>query len=119
MITSGEQGYKVSQGDRLSQINQSRITENVDMHLILSTISMLKNSKLKNYLFDFSRRINKMMFQFHSSEETELTIIEYATIILENMDAWVRQYNSEMRMTMKKELASNLVQMKKNVTRYY
>jgi hypothetical protein len=86
----------------------------MDLSLLISTIVMLKQSTLKDYLFKVMKKLNKMSIQNHFNESKYITvdIIEDIDIILENIDNWMRHYNSEIRMTMKKELITNLVKIK-------
>ena len=86
----------------------------MDLSLLISTIVMLKQSTLKDYLFKVMKKLNKMSIQNHFNESKYITvdIIEDIDIILENIDNCMRHYNSEIRMTMKKELITNLVKIK-------
>ena len=97
-----------------------QITSKVDMNLILSTLSMLKSSMLKKHLFDLSCRMNRITMQTYLSNTTDhatimeyiIEIEDYISIILANIDDWIRHYNSQLRMSMKKELSGGLVQIK-------
>ena len=103
-------------------MNQAeQLNSKIDMNLILSTLELLKNSKLKRHLFDLTSRINRITMKTYSSnmggnDETIMEYIndieDYAHLILENIDDWIRNYNSQLRMTMKKELAGGLIQIK-------
>jgi hypothetical protein len=86
----------------------------MDLSLLISTIIMLKQSTLKDYLFKVMRKLNKISMQnyFNESKYITVDIIEDINIILNNMDNWIRHYNSEMRITMKKELIIKLVEIK-------
>jgi len=86
----------------------------MDLSLLISTIIMLKQSTLKDYLFKVMRKLNKISMQNHFNESKYITvdIIEDINIILNNIDNWIRHYNSEMRITMKKELIIKLVEIK-------
>jgi hypothetical protein len=103
----------------IEQIQQ--ITSTFDMNLILSTVEMLKNSKLKQHLFYLSCQMNRMAMQSYllNTSSNQAIIMEYISeikdyshIILTNIDDWIRNYNSQLRMSMKKELASGLIQIK-------
>jgi hypothetical protein len=89
----------------------------MDLSLLISTIVMLKQCTLKDYLFRVMTKINNLLIQtnFNQSIKYNITedIIEDINIILDNMDEWMRHYNSQIRMTMKKELMSNLGEIKK------
>lgn len=78
---------------------------------------MLKQCTLKDYLFRVMTKINNLLIQsnFNQSIKYNITedIIEDINIILDNMDEWIRHYNSEMKMTMKRELMTNLGEIKK------
>jgi hypothetical protein len=72
---------------------------------------------LKDYLFIIVKKINKLTMKKYFNEliKYSLTedILEDINVILNNMDDWMRHYNSEMRMTMKRELMINLGEIKK------
>jgi hypothetical protein len=63
------------------------------------------------------KKINKLTMKKYFNEliKYSLTedILEDINVILNNMDDWMRHYNSEMRMTMKRELMINLGEIKK------
>jgi hypothetical protein len=87
------------------------------LNLLVSTILMLKKSVLKDYLFKVMTNLNKLELHNNFNDSTKYkldeNIIENINIILENMDEWIRHYNSEIRMSMKKELMINLGEIKK------
>lgn len=89
----------------------------MNISLLISTIVMLKQCTLKDYLFRVMTKINNLLIQsnFNQSIKYNITedIIEDINIILDNMDEWIRHYNSEMKMTMKRELMTNLGEIKK------
>ncbi len=89
----------------------------MDLSLLISTIIMLKQSILKDYLFKIMKKLNKLSMQNHFNESIKYNInkdtIEDINIILENMDDWIRNYNSAVRMTMKRELMTNLGEIKR------
>lgn len=88
----------------------------MDLSLLISTIMMLKQSILKEYLFKVMKKINKLSIQNHFNQSIQYSdedLLKDINIILENIDDWIRHYNCEMRMSMKKELMSNLVEIKK------
>lgn len=93
------------------------MSENITS-LLLSTILMLKPSIIKNYLFKIMKNLNKLAIKNHFNEkkynlnenENE-DIIDDMNIVLDNMDLWIRNYNSERRMTMNRELSNNLKQL--------
>ena len=78
---------------------------------------MLKKCILKDYLFKIVKKINKLTMKKYFNEliKFNLTedIIEDINIILDNMDDWMRHYNSEMKITMKRELMTNLEEIRK------
>ena len=80
--------------------------------LLLSTILMLKKSIIKDKLFNIMMKINKLSIQQHFENSTHYNLtedmIEDINVILNNIDFWIRNYNSEMRVTMKRELLDNL-----------
>ena len=88
----------------------------MNLSLLISTIVMLKQSVLKDYLFKVMKKLNKLSIQNHFDESIKYhldeDILEDINIILKNMDDWIRHYNSEVRMPMKKELMTNLVEIK-------
>ncbi len=88
----------------------------MDLNLLISTVVMLKQSTLKDYLFKVMRKLNKLSIQNHFDESIKYhldeDILEDINIILKNMDDWIRHYNSEVRMPMKKELMTNLEKVK-------
>jgi hypothetical protein len=89
----------------------------MDVNLLLSTILMLKKSLLKNYLFKVMINLNKLKIKNHFDESIKINIltddiIKDIHIFLENMDEWIRNYNSEMRISMKRELIINLAEIK-------
>jgi hypothetical protein len=75
---------------------------------------------LKKHLFDLSCRMNRITMQTYLSNTTDhatimeyiIEIEDYISIILANIDDWIRHYNSQLRMSMKKELSGGLVQIK-------
>lgn len=78
---------------------------------------MLKKSVLKDYLFKLMINLNKLKIKTHFDESIKMNIlnediINDIHIFLENMDEWIRHYNSEMRLSMKKELIANLSEIK-------
>ena len=97
----------------------------MDLSLLISTIVMLKQSILKDNLFKIMKKLNKLSMQnnfnesmqnnFNESMKYNLNedVIEDINILLENMDDWIRYYNSEIRMSIKKELMNNLVEIKR------
>ncbi len=93
----------------------------MDLSLLISTIVMLKQCTLKDYLFKIVKKINKLSIQNYFNESIKYNldknitedIIEDINIILENMDDWIINYNAVMRITMKRELISNLGEIKK------
>ena len=97
----------------------------MDLSLLISTIFMLKQSILKDNLFKIMKKLNKLSMQnnfnesmqnnFNESMKYNLNedVIEDINILLENMDDWIRYYNSEIRMSIKKELMNNLVEIKR------
>ena len=97
----------------------------MDLSLLISTIFMLKQSILKDNLFKIMKKLNKLSMQnnfnesmqnnFNESMKYNLNedVIEDINILLENMDDWIRYYNSEIRMSIKKELINNLVEIKR------
>jgi hypothetical protein len=89
----------------------------MDLSLLISTIMMLKQSILKQYLFKVIKKLNKLSIQNHFNQSMkhylDEDLMEDINVILENMDDWIRHYNCEIRMSMKKELMSNLVEIKK------
>lgn len=96
------------------------------MNLLLSTILMLKKSILKDYLFKVMKKLNKLQMNFNKHDENEMcdydqinqNIIHDVHIILENIDEWIRHYNSESRMSMKRELSNNLIEIKNMFIRF-
>ena len=89
----------------------------MNMNLLLSTILMLKKSLLKDYLFKVMINLNKLKIKNHFDESIKINIltedvIEDIRIFLENMDEWIRNYNLEMRLLMKRELIINLAEIK-------
>lgn len=83
--------------------------------LLLSTILMLKKSFLKDYLFKIMTNLNKLNVKNHFNNDPmqiNEDIIADIHIFLENMDEWMRIYNSTMRLTMKKELIQNLIEIR-------
>ena len=91
----------------------------MNMNLLLSTILMLKKSLLKDYLFKVMVNLNKLKIKNHFDETIKINvnvlnedIIEDIYIFLENMDEWIRNYNSQMKMSMKRELTNNLKEIK-------
>ncbi len=91
--------------------------DKMDMSLLISTISMLNQCMLRDYLCIIVKKINKLTMKKYFNEliKYSLTedILEDINIILNNMDDWMRYYNSEMRMKMKRELMINLGEIKK------
>jgi hypothetical protein len=89
----------------------------IDLSLLISTIFMLKQSVLKDYLFKVMKKINKLSIQNHFNQSIKYHLdedmIEDINIILENIDNWIRHYNYEIRISMKKELMCNLVEIKR------
>jgi len=87
----------------------------MNTELLLSTILMLKKSSLKDYLYKIMKNINILKIQNHFADDIVFTenIIEDIIILLENMDDWIRNYNSSTKMLMNKELMSNLLEIKK------
>lgn len=88
----------------------------IDLNLLLSTILMLKKSTLKNYLCKLMNNLNKLKIKDNFEVNKIIineNVIEDICIILENMDEWIRHYNSEMKISMKKELITNLKKLKK------
>jgi|688.fasta_scaffold14170_5 hypothetical protein len=87
------------------------MSENIT-NLLLSTILMLNKSIIKDYLFKLMMNLNKLNVQNHFEHSGNYNLnddmIEDINIILDNMDSWIRLYNSEMRMLMKRELFNNL-----------
>jgi transcriptional regulator CtsR len=77
---------------------------------------MLKQSTLKYYLFKVMKKLNNLLTQHNFNESIKYhldeDILEDINIILKNIDDWIRHYNSEIRMTMKKELMTNLGEIK-------
>jgi hypothetical protein len=78
---------------------------------------MLKKSLLKDYLFKVMVNLNKLKIKNNFDESIKINIltgdvIKYIHIFLENVDELVRNYNSEMRMSMKRELIINLAEIK-------
>jgi hypothetical protein len=89
----------------------------MNMNLLLSTILMLKKSLLKDYLFKVMINLNKLKIKNHFDESIKINIltedvIEDIHTFLENMDEWIRNYNLEMRLSMKRELIINLAEIK-------
>lgn len=89
----------------------------MDINLLLSTILMLKKSLLKDYLFKVMINLNKLKIKNHFDESIKINIltddiIKDIHIFLENMDEWIINYNSEMRISMKRELIINLAKIK-------
>ena len=88
----------------------------MNLSLLISTIVMLKQSVLKDYLFKVMKKLNNLLTQNNFNESIKYhldeDILEDINIILKNIDDWIRHYNSEIRMTMKKELMTNLVEIK-------
>ena len=89
----------------------------MNMNLLLSTILMLKKSLLKDYLFKVMINLNKLKIKNHFDESIKINIltedvIEDIHTFLENMDEWIRNYNLEMRLLMKRELIINLAEIK-------
>jgi len=89
----------------------------MNINLLLSTILMLKKSLLKDYLFKVMVNLNKLKIKNNFDESIKINIltgdvIKYIHIFLENVDELVRNYNSEMRMSMKRELIINLAEIK-------
>jgi len=91
----------------------------MNINLLLSTILMLKKSLLKDYLFKVMVNLNKLKIKNHFDETIKINvnvlnedIIEDIYIFLENMDEWIRNYNSQMKMSMKRELTNNLKEIK-------
>lgn len=89
----------------------------MNMNLLLSTILMLKKSLLKDYLFKVMVNLNKLKIKNHFDESIKINVltedvIEDIHTFLENVDEWVRNYNSEMRLSMKRELIINLSEIK-------
>ena len=82
----------------------------IDLSLLISTIFMLKQSVLKDYLFKVMKKINKLSIQNHFNQSIKYHLdedmIEDINIILENIDNWIR-------LSMKKELMCNLVEIKR------
>lgn len=87
----------------------------IDTNLLLSTILMLKKSLLKDYLFKIMINLNKLKINNEMKDKNLLNddMTQDIYILLENMDDWIRFYNSSMRMSMKKELIFNLGEIKK------
>jgi hypothetical protein len=93
----------------------------MDLSLLISTVVMLKQCTLKDYLFKIVKKINKLSIQNYFNESIKYNldknitedIIEDINIILENIDDWIRNYNTVMRITMKRELIYNLGEIKK------
>lgn len=89
----------------------------INLNLLISTIIILKQSTLKEYLFKVMMKLNKLSIKNYFNESMNYNlntdIIEDINIILENIDDWIRHYNSEMRMSMNKELIINLAEIKK------
>lgn len=89
----------------------------MDLSLLISTVVMLKQCTLKDYLFKIVKKINKLSIQNYFNESIKYNldknitedIIEDINIILENMDDWIRNYNT----VIKRELMSNLGEIKK------
>lgn len=88
---------------------------NMDLSLLISTIVMLKQSVLKDtdYLFKVMIKLNKLLIQNNFNESIKYHLDEDINIILKNVDDWIRHYNSEIRMSMKRELMTNLEKIKK------
>ena len=89
----------------------------MNINLLLSTILMLKKSLLKDYLFKVMVNLNKLKMKNNFDESIKINIltgdvIKYIHIFLENVDELVRNYNSEMRISMKRELIINLAEIK-------
>lgn len=86
-------------------------------NLLLSTILMLKKSIIKDYLFKIMTKLNKLEIQTHFNNNKKYIlnedIIEDVNIVLNNMDLWIRNYNSENRMAMNRELSYNLKELVK------
>lgn len=91
--------------------------DRIDLNLLISTIFMLKQCMLKDYLFKIVKKINNLLIQTNFNELININltedIIEDINIILDNMDDWIRYYNSEMRITIKRELIANLEEIRK------
>lgn len=87
----------------------------MDLSLLISTIVMLKQSVLKDtdYLFKVMIKLNKLLIQNNFNESIKYHLDEDINIILKNVDDWIRHYNSEIRMSMKRELITNLEKIKK------
>jgi hypothetical protein len=87
------------------------MSENIT-NLLLSTILMLNESIIKDYLFKVMINLNKFNVKNHFECLTNYNfdddIIKDINAILDNMDSWIRHYNSIMRMPMKRELFNNL-----------
>jgi hypothetical protein len=87
------------------------MSENIT-NLLLSTILMLNKSIIKDYLFKVMMNLNKLNVKNHfeclTNYNLDDDIIEDINSILDNMDSWIRHYNSAMRMPMKRELFNNL-----------
>lgn len=91
--------------------------DRIDLSLLISTIAMLNKCMLRDYLCIIVKKINKLTIKKYFNEliKYSLTedILEDINVILNNMDDWMRHYNSEMRMTMKRELMINLGEIRK------
>ena len=91
--------------------------DRIDLSLLISTIVMLKQCILRDYLCIIMKKINKLTMKNYFNEliKYSLTedILEDINIILNNMDDWIRYYNSEMKMTIKRELMTNLEEIRK------
>lgn len=80
-------------------------------NLLLSTILMLNKSILKDYLFKIMKDLNKLAIHDHfNCEKYNLNedTIEDINVVLDNIDLWIRNYNSEKRISMNRELTYNL-----------
>lgn len=89
----------------------------MNANLLLSTILMLKKSILKDYLFKIMTNLNKLEIQTHFNNDKKYILnedtIEDINMVLNNMDSWIRNYNSEKRMAMNRELSYNLKELVK------
>jgi hypothetical protein len=88
----------------------------MDLTLLISTIIMLKQSILKENLFKVMNKINNLSMQNNFNQSIKYNLdedmMEDINIILNNIDEWIRHYNSEIRMSMKRELMVNLGKIK-------
>ena len=85
-------------------------------NLLLSTILMLNKSIIKDYLFKIMTDLNKLAIHNHFNDKKynlNEDTIEDINIVLDNIDLWIRNYNSEKKMSMNVELSYNLKELVK------